>query len=525
MRIPTATYRIQFNPDFGFEAARNIVPYLADLGISDLYASPVFKARQGSTHGYDIVDPNQLNPALGTTAEFETLVQELQQREMGWLQDIVPNHMAYDSQNHFLMDVLENGPYSEYSNYFDIDWEHPYEDIKGKILTPLLGDFYGNCLEKGEIQLKYDESGLSVNYYHLKIPLSIESYGTLINHDLKRLVESLGREHPDYVKLLGILYILNNIPSEKSGTDRKDQIHFVKRLLWELYRDKPAIKAFIDQNIRIFNGIVGEPDSFNLLDDLLGEQFFRLSFWKVGAEELNYRRFFTINELICVSIEDPQVFEHSHQLIAQLIEAGKFTGLRIDHIDGLYNPQKYLHRLREQVGDIYITIEKIVELEDFYYSSLEELPYDWPIQGTSGYDFLNCLNSLFCFSQGENYRRFNDIYFRFTGINLPYKELAIEKKRLMAETNLAGDVEHLANLLKRIAGKYRYSRDFTLIGLRRAILEVLILFPVYRTYTTEEEVRETDQAYIEDAIEKAKTRLPRLLNELDFIQKNTLIGI
>lgn len=305
MRIPAATYRIQFNPAFGFSAAKKIVAYLAKLGISDLYASPIFKARSGSMHGYDVVDPNQLNPELGSEEDFNALIDEIQQKEMGWLQDIVPNHMAYDSQNQFLMDVLEHGTDSQYFNYFDIDWEHPYEAIKGKILTPLLGDFYGRCLENGEIKLKYDESGLSVNYYGLTIALRIESYARLITHELERLTKSLGRENPDFIKLLGILYLLKNIASEESDNQRKDRTNFVKAILWELYRDKPEIKEFIDRNLEIFNGEVGKPESFNLLDNLLSEQFFRLSFWKVGAEELNYRRFFTINELICVKMKFP----------------------------------------------------------------------------------------------------------------------------------------------------------------------------------------------------------------------------
>ncbi|HBE16481.1 MAG TPA: malto-oligosyltrehalose synthase [Cyanobacteria bacterium UBA11149] len=523
MRIPATTYRIQFNPNFGFSAAKKIVAYLAELGISDLYASPIFKARAGSTHGYDIVDPNQLNPELGSEAEFNALIDEIQQKEMGWLQDIVPNHMAYDSQNQFLMDILEHGTDSQYFNYFDIDWEHPYEAIKGKILTPLLGDFYGKCLENGEIKIKYDESGLTVNYYGLTIPLRIESYARFITHELGRLTKALGRENPDFIKLLGILYLLKNIPSETSGKQRKDQSNFVKAILWELYRDKPEIKEFIDRNIEIFNGEVGKPESFNLLDNLLSEQFFRLSFWKVGAEELNYRRFFTINELICVKNEDAQVFNQTHDLISQLVESGKINGLRIDHIDGLYDPTEYLERLREKVGDIYIVVEKIVELEKQYYSKYEELPSNWSIQGTSGYDFLNCLNSLFCFYQQDNYRKFSKIYSRFTGIKTPYEQIVIDKKRLIADKNLAGDVENLANFLKRIAGKYRYGRDFTLNGVRKAILEVLVLFPVYRTYTNQDGIRDRDRSYIEEVVQKAKANIPLLINEVSFLEKVLLL--
>lgn len=523
MRIPASTYRIQFNPEFGFVAAKKIVAYLSELGVSDLYASPIFKPRKGSTHGYDVVDPNQLNPELGTEEEFEELAQEIQQREMGWLQDIVPNHMAYDGQNPFLMDVLEYGPDSEFFNYFDIDWEHPYEDIKGKVLTPLLGDFYGRCLERGEIKLKYDDSGLSINYYNLKIPLRIESYARLITHELGRLTKALGRENPDFIKLLGILYILKNITTETSGKQRKDQSNFVKSLVWELYRDKPEIKEFIDRNIEIFNGEPGNPESFNLLDSILAEQFFRLSFWKVGAEELNYRRFFTVNELICVRAEDAKVFPKTHDLIFKWVESGKITGLRIDHIDGLYNPTQYLQRLREQVGDIYIVVEKIIEMEKEYFSRYEEMPSDWPIQGTSGYDFLDCNNSLFCSSLGDNYRKFSEIYTRFTGIERSYEEMVVENKRLIADKNLAGDVENLANLLKRITGKYRYGQDFTLNGLRKAILEVLIEFPVYRTYTNSEEVKESDRVYLEDVIESAKAKIPQLIEELNFLEKILLL--
>ncbi|HHP7244104.1 MAG TPA: alpha-amylase family glycosyl hydrolase, partial [Elainellaceae cyanobacterium] len=361
MRIPVATYRIQFNPDFGFSDAQAIVTFLSELGISDLYASPIFKARTGSTHGYDVIDPRQLNPELGTRAEFDDLVRSLHRADMGWLQDIVPNHMAYSTQNEFLLDVLEYGPDSDYFNMFDIEWEHPYQDIQGKVLTPMLGDFYGKCLENGQLTLKYDETGLSINYYELSLPLRIESYAQLILHDLGRLRRSLEREHPDFIKLLGILYMLKSAIAETSDRQRRDQATFVKSLLWELYQSNDEVKAFIDRNIEIFNGTVGDPSSFDLLDAMLSNQYFRLAFWKVGAEELNYRRFFTVNDLICLSIDDPKVFKLTHSLIHELVESDAFNGVRIDHIDGLYNPKQYLQRLREQVGDAYITLEKILE--------------------------------------------------------------------------------------------------------------------------------------------------------------------
>lgn len=517
MLIPVATYRIQFNPHFRFEDAKNIVSYLADLGISDLYASPIFKARKGSTHGYDVVNPNQINPELGTPADYEALIAELQKRGMGWLQDIVPNHMAYNSENPFLMDVLENGPDSEYFDFFDINWEHPYEDIRNRVLTPLLGDFFGRCLENQAIQLAYDEYGLSVNYYDLKLPIRVETYANLVGYDLGRLARTLGRTHPDFIKMLGVLYLLKNIPSETSAQQRRDQQEFVKAILWELYQSNPEIKTFIDENLETFNGEKGKPESFDLLDKLLSEQFFRLSFWKVGAEEINYRRFFTVNELICVRVEDLRVFNQTHELISQLVESGKITGLRIDHIDGLYNPAEYLQRLRNKVGDFYIVVEKILEPG-------EELPEDWSVQGTSGYDFLSYINRLFVCLPNE--QKFSDLYFRLTGCGNNYEQLFTEKKRLIADKNLAGDVDNLARTLKHISGQYRDGRDFTLSGLKRAILEVLVLFPVYRTYVNQLNsggVSGRDRLYIQEALQKARRRVPELVNELNLIERFLLL--
>lgn len=514
MRIPTATYRIQFHSEFKFEQAKNLVAYLAELGISDLYASPIFKARKGSTHGYDVVDPTQLNPELGTSEDFEELIQEIKQYDLGWVQDIVPNHMAYDSQNSWLMDVLENGADSEAFDYFDIEWDQVYEDIKGRVLAPMLGNFYGQCLENGDIQLNYDEGGLSVNYFSLKLPVRIESYAKFITQNLGHLGRSLGRRHPDFIKLLGILYLMKSAPGETKGKERYDQIAFVKGLLWELYTQNTEVKEFIDSNVKFFNGEKGNPESFNHLDTLLKEQFYRLSFWKVGAEEINYRRFFTVNELISVKVQEIKVFHKTHTLISKLVEEGKITGLRIDHIDGLYDPTEYLKRLREKTGDVYITVEKILEVK-------EKLPEIWPIQGTSGYDFLNYVNGIFC--KTENEKQITDIYQKFTRVESPYEQLFIEKKQLIVEKNLAGDVDNLAQILKKIAGQSRLGIDFTMNGLKRTLAEVLTLFPVYRTYINGDGLSEDDSFYIKEVIEEARGRIPLLLNELNFIEKLLLL--
>lgn len=515
MRIPRATYRIQFQSNFQFDAANKIILYLAELGISDLYASPIFKARAGSTHGYDVVDPTQINPELGTSEDFDALVGTIKRHDLGWIQDIVPNHMAYDSQNLWLMDVLENGPDSDAFDYFDIDWEHPYEDFKGRVLAPMLGNFYGECLKEGEIQLQYDESGLSVNYYSLRLPVRIESYARFLSQNLGQLARELGRRHPDFIKLLGLLYLIKNVPSETKGKERYDQIAFVRGLLWELYTGNNEIKEFIDGNVKLFNGEKGNPESFNLLDSLLNEQFYRLSFWKVGAEEINYRRFFTVNELISVKIQELKIFHKAHALISQLVEAGKVTGLRIDHIDGLYDPTEYLKRLRQKVGkDVYITVEKILEIK-------EELPRVWPIEGTSGYDFLNHVNGIFC--QRESEQKFTELYKRFTQVETSYQQLFEEKKLLIVDKNLAGDVDNLAQILKKIASQSRLGIDFTMNGLKRTLGEVLALFSVYRTYVNGDGISKDDCSYIQEVIEEARGRIPLLLNELNFIEKILLL--
>ncbi len=510
MQIPLATYRIQFHAGFTFEAAQSIASYLAALGISDLYASPIFTARAGSTHGYDVVNPKQINPELGGESGLEELQNELRRYQIGWLQDIVPNHMAFDSQNYMLVDVLENGPDSRYRDFFDIDWNHPYGGIKGRVLAPFLGKFYGDCLESGELQLQYNRDGLSINYYSLRFPLRIESYNQVLMYDLARLREQLGRNHPNFVKLLGVLYMLKYIPSGEEGRERYDQILFIKRMIWELWNDSPEVNQFIQENIQILNGEPGNPESFNMLDSLLSEQFFRLSYWKVGNEELNYRRFFTVNELISLRVEDQTVFDTIHELILQYVKEGKFNGLRVDHIDGLYNPVEYITRLREQLPDTYLVVEKILEPG-------EDLPLNWSIQGTTGYDFMSKVNGVLC--QQANHLEFSGVYYRFIGRSTSYEVLMDENKRLISGKHLAGDIDNLAHLLKQLSDRYRYASDFTMYGLKRALVEILTLFPVYRSYISPEGSRKADQERIKQVIEEAKENIPNFINELCFIEK------
>jgi (1->4)-alpha-D-glucan 1-alpha-D-glucosylmutase len=514
MRIPVATYRVQFNPGFDFGAAGEVVPYLAELGISDLYASPVFKARKGSLHGYDVVDPAQLNPELGGKSHFEALSRELTVFNMGWVQDIVPNHMAFDAGNQMLMNVLENGESSEFFGHFDVNWNHPYPSIRGRILAPLLGRFYGDALEQGEIRIGYDANGFTIRYFDLAFPLKIETYIHLLTHQLGTLRVALGSEHPDLAKIFGILYVLRALPSRDNIGDRHDQIKFIKKTLWEIYSNNPLIQKFIDENVQTFNGTTGNPETFILLDNLLAEQLFRLSFWKVASEELNYRRFFNINELLAVRVEDEDVFHRMHSLIFGLADEGHITGLRIDHIDGLYDPKQYLTRLRARLPDLYIVVEKILEPG-------EELPLSWPVQGTTGYDFLNYVNGLFCRKGHE--KKFARLYSNFIRSGLVYKDLVSDKKRLIMGKHMAGDIDNLAHLLKEVSSRDRSGSDITLYGLKRALVEVMAHFPVYRTYISRTDAGETDYSFINSAVEKAAQSNPSLLHELQFIRKFLLL--
>ena len=507
-KIPNAAYRLQFNKDFTFNSAVEIFSYLHALGLTCIYASPIWHAKKGSVHGYDVVEPAEINPELGSADDFAKFKKGIKAYGFGWLQDIVPNHMAYSSENQMLTDLLENGKNSRYYNFFDIDWDHPHLSVRNRILAPFLGKLYRECLEAGEIKLSYDSSGFSVSYYENRLPLKIETYAEILSFGLNDLVSALGRENPDIIKYLGVVYFLRALPSAEELNERYYQIMFIKEILWELYSDNPFIRNTINKTIGDLNGIPGNPASFDLLNNILSTQNFRLCYWKVAVEEINYRRFFNINELISLRMEDEQVFKRTHVLISKLVNEKEITGLRIDHVDGLYDPAAYLEKLRDMNSDLYIIVEKILADD-------ENLPVSWPVDGSTGYEYLNYLNGLFV--NPENLKTVNSVYQRYIRKLINSSEVANDKKRLIIRTRMAGEVEKLAYLIEAISSSDRYGIDITMVGLKAALEEILTFFPVYRTYITEKDYSEQDKGYIDYVINKAKKDNPRFTNEIEYI--------
>ncbi len=515
MIIPRSTYRLQFTPSFTFNNAFEIQDYLFDLGISHIYASPIFTATPGSDHGYDITDPSSINPELGGEEEFNKLTDSLKKYPLYWLQDVVPNHMAFNGHNPFLVSILENGPQSPYFHFFDIDWDHPYESIHNKVLAPFLGQFYGRALEQGEIQLVYDIEGLGIKYYDLRLPLRIDTYTEVFTHNLPSLKRRLGKEHPDYIHFLGIIYMFRNQPEvEEKLLDIDDHIRFVKQLLWNLFQSSEDIREYILEIISFYNGQRGDPASYNPIDALLEKQYFQLSYWKVASEEINYKRFFNVNGLISLNVDHKEVFQATHKLVARLLRQNRIQGLRIDHIDGLYDPAMYLARIHEISDNCYTVVEKILEGD-------EKLPGSWNTEGTTGYDFMNKLCGIFI--QTKNHQEFSRLYSNFTNIRTMTEELMYDKKRLIIRMHLSGELDNLARQLKMISSHYRYSSDLTFSGLKEAIEEVMVYFPIYRTYVSSRDFSEQDHNIIRRGINRAAAQKIKLRFELEFLQKVLLL--
>ena len=499
MRIPRATYRLQLNENFIFSDAAEIVPYLAELGVSDLYASPYLKARPGSTHGYDVVDPTSLNPELGGEKEYWRLVEALEEHGMGQLLDIVPNHMGVASDNAWWLDVLENGPASEYAPYFDIDWcPSDRKELCGKVLLPVLGDHYRAALERGEIRLSFEEGSFSINYYEHRFPIDPQTYTMILDgitvpgedehsHEIERLATAFG-DLPE-----------RDATGEGSVAGRARDAANLKADLASLCAKSSVVMNAVEERIHRLNGEGGE--DFEPLHLLLEAQAYRLAYWRVGSDEVNYRRFFAVNELAGVRVEDERVFEATHGLILQLVEKGAVNGLRIDHPDGLRDPAGYLGRLHNAVveasgGQIYTLVEKILARH-------ERLPDDWPVAGTTGYEFTNLLNGLFVDPAGEG--GMDEAYQSFIGRPLDFQSLLYECKHKVMRTALSSELNALSRRLRCIS-EHERSHDFSVQALREALSEVVAHFPVYRTYISAGRVSEVDRRHVDLAVQEAKKR-------------------
>ncbi|MFZ5632241.1 MAG: malto-oligosyltrehalose synthase [Bacillota bacterium] len=493
-RAPAATYRIQFNRHFRFADARALVPYLQDLGITDLYASPLLKARRGSPHGYDVTDPTRLNPELGGEEDFAALAETLRQHGMGLLLDIVPNHMAASTENPWWLDVLRNGPGSPYAGCFDIDWNPVRPGLAGKVLLPILGEPYGKVLENRELALEAAEDGLWIRYFDQRLPLSPGSSGRILAGWSGELAGVPGC--PALPQLAGLLNMLEKLSALKDEKELAPAFGRAWGIFWRLYSTYPGVKTFTDDKLEVLNGRKGDPQSFDRLDGILSEQYYRLAFWRAAGEKINYRRFFDVSGLVSLRMEEEEVFEATHSLILSLARSGQVTGLRIDHIDGLHDPCSYLARLQDRLsgrGDrpgFYVVAEKILGDD-------EDLPSGWPVCGTTGYDFLNTLNGIFVDRRGA--AELDRLYTGVTGSGEDFETVVYtQKKRVMTEL-FAGEVRTLARRLGRLAEEDRWGRDLTLAELEQALVEITARLGVYRTYIKDFNVAARDRFYIERA--------------------------
>ena len=531
-RVPAATYRLQFHHEFRFITAQALVPYLAALGISDLYASPLFRARRRSLHGYSVTNPLIINPELGSKVSFNALARNLKAQGMGLLLDIVPNHMAMSHDNPWWLDVLENGPASPFAVFFDVDWRPPNPLLEGRVLLPILGAPYNEILENQELWLGLDAGGLAVHYYEHKFPLDPKTYRVILTQGLDAFIESWGPDDPTVSTLLNLITLAENLPprtvtSKKKLRERNRQKDILKKNLWVWYRDNPVAKEFIDNNLTLFNGRKGKPDSFNLLDQLLNLQAYRLAHWRVAQDLINYRRFFSINDLVGLRVEDPQVFEASHGLLVDLARDGRITGLRIDHIDGLYDPQEYLERLQKTLAQAtdapagqdpyFVVVEKILEHQ-------ENLPASWPVAGTTGYDFLTMVDGLFVDQQGL--RRVREIYTRFCGYTVNLGDVVYDKKKLIMASLFGGEVENLGYYLALLGAQDRSARDISRKDLVRALFELTACLPVYRTYIRSFSITDHDREVLDLAFEDVRRRQPDLNPAaLDFLRRVLFLDI
>lgn len=543
---PQATYRLQLHQGFPLSDAAAIVPYLARLGITHVYASPIWASTAGSTHGYDVVDYGSIDPELGGQPGFEGLVDALHAHGMSLVLDVVPNHMGITGGvNPWWQDVLENGRASEFAASFDIDWLPLKHELRNQVLVPTLGNQFGVVLEQGELRLQYCDGAFHIDYFGTPFPIAPPSYPLL----LRPILEDVrARYQPDDLTLLeleSIVAVFERLPSNDETdpgllVERRREQLLGKHRLAALVEAEAPICGALEAALARVNGTIGNPASFDELEVLLDAQSYRLAFWRVAAEEINYRRFFAINELAAIRQEAPQVFDATHALLLSLVAEGQVGGVRIDHPDGLWAPSEYLDRLQREAflararvaieqrrskpidpeqwevwlpellelwerrlvrDPFWVVVEKILEAG-------EQLPKDWPVAGTVGYEFARLVTGLFV--QPESRRAFDETYARFTGQPWSLADLIYLQKKHITRVALVSEVNVLARALDRLTEQNRRTRDFTLNNLRDALREILACFPVYRTYLTGEgqEIDARECRYIDQAVDRALRRNP-----------------
>ncbi|GAB3018063.1 malto-oligosyltrehalose synthase [Spirosoma pulveris] len=484
MKNPVSTYRIQFHKDFTFRDFEQIIPYLDQLGVRTLYASPIFEAVPGSLHGYDSVNPQRINPEIGTEAELQAISQQLSQRGMSWIQDIVPNHMAFDPHNLWLMDVLEKGQLSPYATFFDIDWQSPVH--QGRLMVPFLGSPLDEVIDRNELTVDYREGKFVITYFDTSYPLHLRVYSPIL--------QAGGAAIPDAVQaLIDQLSLLEQF----SDTDAYAHLSDTCQLTLAGLMAKNDKEAFVRSCLRVVN------ENPSLIKQIVDWQDYRLCYHGETDQQINYRRFFTVNALICLNIQDPAVFDAVHQLPKALLDAGVFHGLRVDHIDGLQDPKRYLQRLRQLAGpEAYIVVEKILQND-------EELPADWPVQGATGYAYLSMVNNLFTRTESE--ASFTRFYHALLGEKMAVRAELHDKKAYILYQHMNGELDNLyalfldSNLLDTSV-RASVPED----SLKTAIGEFLIQCPVYRYYGNQMPLSEEETTAVRTIFSRIRKHKPEL---------------
>jgi (1->4)-alpha-D-glucan 1-alpha-D-glucosylmutase len=563
-RWPSSTYRLQFNGAFTFKQAAAVVPYLRDLGITHCYASPYLKARPGSMHGYDISDHNSLNPEIGSWDDYLGFVRTLRKAGMGHIVDFVPNHMGI-FDNFWWTDVLENGPGSPYAGFFDIDWDPVKPELRNKVLLPILEDQYGEVLQSGQLRLELEQGGFRIIYHDHMLPIDPKTSVQILEPFLSSLSDAMDPSDPDRVEIESIITACRNLPDRENRepeavSERQREKEVIKRRLSQICDGHAQVRAALNRELNTFNGVPGDNASYDSLHALLESQAYRLSYWRVASDEVNYRRFFDVNELVALRMDKPSVFEQCHVLLREMVREGLIDGIRIDHVDGLMDPAGYLWQLQracfveqafkaiqtqsggdetdsEAVSDLlsgrfevrqnespdhasttffYLLVEKILGEKEY-------LRETWPTAGTTGYEFAVGLNGVFV--DQRNARSMLNTYRRFTGSAQTFRDVVYHSKSLLMTTSMSAEVNVIAHALDRISERSRWYRDFTLSSQRDAIREVIACFPVYRSYISafQESIDKRDKAVIDAAVAEAKRRNPAISASLfDFI-RNTLL--